>query len=248
MSTKQNYPEAERLPLPINIDPAEMTKFSPQRSRDIMAGAIQTHQSQVGYPSRIDITVDNSQADSHVRSYDCSGAVSLNSSMQSNVPTPFGGMNKFTHLNMPGGQWEQGNKFMAHDLKAAHYVSLRKSARSDWATYEENFDNEKGIMNRMYNIHKSKMFEMNNGAITKACLAFWHANRSSIRSYSTGNSEKRDEKTDVSTSQDSGKTDAPLSRKEMLKKAMKEYGSTVIIFHVGISLISFGSFYLLVSR
>jgi len=141
VSSKQNYPQAELLPLPINIDPAEMTKFSPQRSRDINAGAMLTHQSQIGYPSRIDITVDNSQEDSHIGSYDCSGAVSLNSAMQSNVPRPFGGMHKFSHLNMPGGQWEQGNKFLAHDLKAAHYVSLRKSTRSDWASYEENFDN-----------------------------------------------------------------------------------------------------------
>jgi len=137
VSAKQNYPQAERLPLPLNIDPAEMTKFSPQRSRDINAGAMLTHHSQVGFPSRIDITVDNSQEDSHVRSYDCSGAVSLNSSMQSNVPTPFSGLNKFSHLNMPGGQWEQGSKFLAHDLKSSHYVSLRKSARSDWASYDE---------------------------------------------------------------------------------------------------------------
>lgn len=79
-----------------------MTKFSQERSRDINAGAILTHHSQLGVPSRIDITVDNSKEDSHVRSYDCSGAVSLNSSMQSNVPTPFGGMHKFSHLNMPG--------------------------------------------------------------------------------------------------------------------------------------------------
>lgn len=52
----------------------------------------------------IDITVDSSQygpnADPHVDSYDCTGAVSLNSSMQSNVPSPFGGMHKFTHLNV----------------------------------------------------------------------------------------------------------------------------------------------------
>lgn len=40
---------------------------------------------------------------------------------------------------------------------------------------------------------------------------------------------------------------APLNKKEQLKKAFKDYGSTVIIFHVGISLISLGSFYLLVS-
>lgn len=33
-----------------------------------------------------------------------------------------------------------------------------------------------------------------------------------------------------------------------LKKAVKEYGTTVIVFHVGISLISLGLFYTLVSR
>lgn len=42
-------------------------------------------------------------------------------------------------------------------------------------------------------------------------------------------------------------TDINLSRKEKLKKAVKEYGSTVIIFHVGISLISLGTCYFLVS-
>ncbi|XP_037038876.1 uncharacterized protein LOC119076314 [Bradysia coprophila] len=247
ISAKQNYPQAERLPLPLNIDPAEMTKFSPQRSRDINAGAMLTHQSQL-HPSRIDITVDNSQEDSHVRSYDCSGAVSLNSSMQSNVPTPFGGMHKFTHLNMPGGQWEQGSKFMAHDLKASHYVNLRKSTRADWTTYEENFDKVKGMRNGMHNSRYAKLFDMNSGAITNACVAFWHANQSNVRCYTTGSSDKKDDsKTDVSTSQATGKADAPLSRTEMLKKAVKDYGSTVMVFHVGISLISLGSFYLLVS-
>uniref|UniRef100_A0A6P7G4S0 Protein FAM210B, mitochondrial-like isoform X1 n=1 Tax=Diabrotica virgifera virgifera TaxID=50390 RepID=A0A6P7G4S0_DIAVI len=38
-----------------------------------------------------------------------------------------------------------------------------------------------------------------------------------------------------------------LSRKEKLKKAVKEYGSTVIVFHIGISLMSLGTSYLLVS-
>ncbi|CAG9858964.1 unnamed protein product [Phyllotreta striolata] len=40
---------------------------------------------------------------------------------------------------------------------------------------------------------------------------------------------------------------APLSLREKLKKAVKEYGSIVIVFHVGISLISLGTCYLLVS-
>jgi len=37
------------------------------------------------------------------------------------------------------------------------------------------------------------------------------------------------------------------SRKDQLKRAVKEYGSTVIIFHVGISLVSLGTCYILIS-
>lgn len=39
-----------------------------------------------------------------------------------------------------------------------------------------------------------------------------------------------------------------LSNREKLKRAVKDYGSTVIVFHVGISLVSLGCFYALVSR
>lgn len=39
-----------------------------------------------------------------------------------------------------------------------------------------------------------------------------------------------------------------LSRKDKLKLAIKEYGSTVIIFHVSISLVSLGTCYMLVSN
>lgn len=41
---------------------------------------------------------------------------------------------------------------------------------------------------------------------------------------------------------------SPLTRTQQLKKAVTEYGSTVIVFHVGISLISLGTCYLLISR
>ena len=43
-------------------------------------------------------------------------------------------------------------------------------------------------------------------------------------------------------------TGAQLSQREKLKRAVKEYGSTVIVFHVAISLVSLGGFYLAVSR
>lgn len=39
-----------------------------------------------------------------------------------------------------------------------------------------------------------------------------------------------------------------LSAKEKMKNAVKEYGSTVIVFHVTISIFSLGGCYLLVSR
>lgn len=42
--------------------------------------------------------------------------------------------------------------------------------------------------------------------------------------------------------------DVYLSQKERLKRAVKDYGSVVIIFHVGISLLSLGGFYLAVAN
>lgn len=42
--------------------------------------------------------------------------------------------------------------------------------------------------------------------------------------------------------------DVKVSQKDRLKKAVSQYGSTVIVFHVGISLISLGGFYVAVSR
>ena len=39
-----------------------------------------------------------------------------------------------------------------------------------------------------------------------------------------------------------------LSQREKLKRAVKDYGGTVIVFHVGISLISLGGFYVAVTR
>ncbi|XP_075145184.1 protein FAM210A-like [Haematobia irritans] len=38
-----------------------------------------------------------------------------------------------------------------------------------------------------------------------------------------------------------------MTKNDQLKKAFKDYGSTIVIFHVGISLVSLGGFYLLVS-
>jgi hypothetical protein len=49
-------------------------------------------------------------------------------------------------------------------------------------------------------------------------------------------------------SDDQKGTEQKLSQKDKLKRAVKEYGATVVVFHVGISLMSLGGFYVLVSR
>ncbi|XP_070070062.1 uncharacterized protein [Drosophila takahashii] len=140
----ENDMDAATIPLPTNVDAAETTRFSRQRSRDISSTVILTQAS----ISNIDITTDNSFnavlrnfnicQDLHVQSYDCFGLISLSSAMQSNVPMPFEGFNKYSHLNMPGGQWSQEYKFIAQNMHCSHYSSLRNGLRADWATYDQN--------------------------------------------------------------------------------------------------------------
>ncbi|XP_037811489.1 uncharacterized protein LOC119603514 [Lucilia sericata] len=210
-----NLVAADVLPIPNNIDVAETTRFSPHRSREISSTVILSQNYQGISSPKIDITTDNSfsnavldKQDPHVQSYDCFGAISLNSAMQSNVPSPFGGMHKFTHLNMPGGQWSQDCKFMSQNLQSSHYTTLRKNARSNWSTYDKDATTQKD-----------------------STLAW---NLQSKRRY-CNKANKPDEMPQAQ------------SKKDQLKKAFKDYGSTIIIFHVAISLVSLGGFYLLVS-
>ncbi|XP_052854715.1 protein FAM210B, mitochondrial isoform X2 [Drosophila gunungcola] len=142
--------------------------------------------------------------------------------MQSNVPTPFGGFNKFSHLNMPGGQWSQEYKFISQNIQNSHYSALRENSRADWATYDQN-----AIVGRI-----------------------GQEGFPSRRRYCT-QSTSRSTVTANSSSSKSVSTDTPvgvkLSSKEQLKRAFKEYGVSIVAFHVGISMISLGCFYVLIS-
>ncbi|CAG4968078.1 unnamed protein product [Colias eurytheme] len=178
------FPQATALKLPtnvVNIYATEMGRFSPMRERDISGPVINAyHDKNV---MKIDITV---QSDPYAHKYDCRGAVSLSSSMQSNVPSPFSG--NHTHLNMPGSQWGQGYKYLSDHLQGAHYLTLR-------------------------NEYRDRLF--------------------------TGAIGTRNMSTDTANN--------PMSAKEKLKKAVKDYGATVIVFHVSISIMSLGICYVLVS-
>lgn len=236
------------MALPVNIDPTEPTRFSPQRSRDICSTAIALHCHQNDITRQIDITSDNSygassasalSTDPHMASYDCNGAVSLNSVMQSNVPTPFnGGMNKFTHLNMPGGQWEQSAKFNAQDLHASHYTNLRQQARNNWFNYSDHETGRFILGNSRTNVRTLSLLGLSNP------LNIYRNFSLNSFKYEKNVSDKMSE----DGKNDGGKPPVELSRTEKLKKTVKEYGSTVIVFHVTISLASLGTFYLLVSR
>ncbi|XP_059048898.1 uncharacterized protein LOC131844122 [Achroia grisella] len=185
VSSALKFPQvAIKLPTNVeDINSSEMGRFSPQRDRDIAAPVICYHYEKYQNFSKVDIT---SQPDPHVNKYDCRGAVSLSSIMQSNVPTPFSG--NHTHLNMPGSQWGQGVKYLSDHLQSAHYLTLRNEYRNASSV-----------------------------AVTFA-----------TRNMST-------------------EVNRPLSAKEKLKQAMKEYGSTVIVFHVAISMLSLGGCYLLIT-
>lgn len=263
ITAQKSYPVAAALPLPANIDPAETTRFSPQRNRDISAHAILTHQSHATIEKPLDITVDNSPTvtDPHVESYDCRGAVNLNSSMQSNVPSPFGGMHKFTHLNMPGGQWSQDSKFMSHNLQSSHYTNLRREARAGWSDYDENATFIKpgmqavqslGVLmpnsiilsrNQFHRLHELTRKFSTSGFVCKK-IDSHESSSSGQNKVSSDPANPGTQPGQVESKQDTIK----MTGKEKIKRAIKEYGATVIVFHVGISLLSLGACYVLVSR
>lgn len=128
ISSPYKFPQVAALKLPTNvvdINSAETGRFSPSRERDISGPVINSYHEKHQKMSGIDITA---QSDPYAHKYDCTGAVSLSSSMQSNVPSPFIG--NHTHLGMPGSQWGQGHKYLSDHLHSAHYLTLRNEYRS----------------------------------------------------------------------------------------------------------------------
>lgn len=125
LTSNVKYPQVVALKLPTNIvdiNAAETGRFSPLRQRDLSGPVISSYYKK-DFP-KFDITVNS---DPHVNKYDCQGAISLSSSMQSNVPSPFSG--NHTHLSMPGSQWGQGYKYLSDHLHGAHYLTLKNEYR-----------------------------------------------------------------------------------------------------------------------
>ncbi|XP_001606632.2 uncharacterized protein LOC100118386 [Nasonia vitripennis] len=236
----RRYPEAPRISLPSNVSEifnTETSRFAPERARDLLAplclyGSNTIGNSDSAASSNIfgfANSIKMQQLDSRVESYDCFGSVSLNGSMQTNVPKPFCANGKDTYLNMPGGQWARDSKYLAENMRKSHFkiFQMRHAKRS-------------GGLDGLYS--------------TRALAA----SDPVVRSYSTSVGTKTESKMSAvkpteekkdgeGEKAQQKKTPLVLSKRERMQILIKDYGKTIIVFHVGISLISLGIFYTIVS-
>lgn len=213
VTSVRHYPDPPILDLPNNVCDIfanETSRFTPERVRDIAlyaetnGGVIMSAANSSGFPKIRD--------NGHMDSYDCFGVVSLNGTMQSNVPKPFSSHGRSTHLNMPGGQWSRDDKYIAEDMQRSHYRRLSCTAT--------------------------------NAFITSPLLRTTH-----WPSYIAGMSYS----TDDSQASKSGKKDrltplaiASMSKRDRFRLMLRDYGGTLLAFHITISLISLGCCYMVV--
>ncbi|KAK8374692.1 hypothetical protein O3P69_010534 [Scylla paramamosain] len=129
-----HIPGTAHISMPPNVEElqaSEKARFSPRRNRDVSSKL-----NQVGgvFGAKFMSTQGTHEAafnnsshpiDSHSDIYDSRITVSLSSVMQTNVPKPYGITGKApVHLNMPGGQWAQDEKYISGDLHTFHHSNI----------------------------------------------------------------------------------------------------------------------------
>jgi hypothetical protein len=136
LAVKRDYPKAETLTLPANVDANEVSRFSPLRNRDITSSEINVH------TSKIDVTLEQQanpkpqetvMLDPHLNSYDRQTPVNLSSTMQTLVPEPFSPPRddplRSSYLSFPGGSWGKFN-FIALMI-AIHIATLLQANKQN---------------------------------------------------------------------------------------------------------------------
>ncbi|CAL7946976.1 unnamed protein product [Xylocopa violacea] len=229
VTSVRRYPEPPTLPLPTNVSEIfanETGRFTPERARDIAAPVLLYGSSDCRSFFAKEMTKPTQRAsvmqncsDTHVDSYDCFGAVSLNGTMQTNVPKPFCSNGKSTHLNMPGGQWARDGKYIAEDMQKSHYRSVRlpplKLSKSGLTSHVAT----NTLFQTMY--------------VPKYMCTMEYSSNVSPPLNGVDSEKEKQEMVKMLIQ----------SKKQRFKKIIKDYGSTVIVFHTGISLISLGACY-----
>ena len=196
---------------------------------------------QQGIQGDIEPPVNKEQTDNKTTvsndSYRTDPTVSLYSVMQSQVPRPYG--RDPTHLNMPGASKMRQHKYTSGMLHDTH--PSRNLCTAVMCQKHRNDENCAGVEIRTFTLpvprYRSTSM-MAEKATTGICSRSYSGSPSSSGAAAGGPSGSGGRNMHVEK----------LSQKDKLKRAVKEYGATVIVFHVCISLASLGGFYLAVSR
>ncbi|XP_053635903.2 uncharacterized protein [Cherax quadricarinatus] len=272
------------IPMPPNVEEiqaSEKARFSRRRTRDISSklnqmGSLFGSGFMGDQGSRGAFNTGTLPVDSHVDVYDSRITVSLSSVMQTNVPKPFEISGKApVHLNMPGGQWAQDDKYVSGDLQDCHHsiIVSKKNSGTTLLTLGSlvlgspmkcvNLSRQNGLCPRglMTACGSNRIDSLNfpwiSSHVNSVCLI--SNNSSACHRIVCGRGSQRCSRyfntCAVCNNQDSqsvetkssGNPKGQLTSKQKLQRAVKEYGATVIVFHVTISLASLGICYLLVS-
>ncbi|XP_046403464.1 uncharacterized protein LOC124169041 [Ischnura elegans] len=244
--------------LPNNVqelDAGQKALFSPERSRDISGPNIDSH----GQGATIEVDRSHQAGeDAHVGAYACSGSgIHLDSVMQPNVPRPFesasassGRGDRSSYVDNPpeGGHWTGGEKYVAEDRKLVH---ARGGGGSDGGRTGSG-GRRPGTGVTLGGLGSIGLTLRLVPAINNHILLWQHDRDVLLSRQAFGVRPVLPVRSTpcltycTSVNKDNPNA-APISRKDKLKKAVKDYGATVIVFHVGISLLSLGGFYLAVS-
>lgn len=211
--------------------------------------------------------------------------------MQTTVPQPYDiqGKKAPSHLNMPGGQWAQNEKYISGDLQDNHCNNLNKKNKRgttllccdnaiDTQTLKRFyctssnfpgissqgflFENNSGecINNKSY----YSQLNLRNRSINLCALlnpnsCFKHFSSQPLTVHNQFlhyhsfmqpefHSHIHCMRSFLRESSHSTQGQSKLTQRQKLKLAVRDYGSTVVIFHITVGLLSLGFFYLLVSR
>ncbi|KAL7305751.1 hypothetical protein TKK_0002001 [Trichogramma kaykai] len=219
-SSVRRYPEAPRLPLPHNISEVlntELTSFGPERSRDISAPLFLYNQDPNKFSSSFGST--NKSA------FNTGSSVRM---QQTDCYDCFGvvSLSSSMQTNVP-------KPFLAGNRST--YLNMPGGVWAREAKYlAENIRKSHFTVYQMRDANRSGAFD-------------------AIRNYSTSSSpvtsdvKNQNEKKTSPTKSENQKIWDSMSKRQKLGILVRDYGRTVMAFHIGISLVSLGSFYWVVS-
>ena len=166
--------------------------------------------------------------------------------MQSNVPTPFEtrGTESQVHLAMPGGQWGQGEKYISDDLQTAHHckLHLKKTGISVPNILGVSFMSSTNNCCLQVQPFIGKQCYSTVAYAFKECLPIRNTSLQCVSQFSHFHASASREKTEEK------KNTSDLNSHQKLKTTASHYGSTVMIFHISMGLVSLGFWYLIISR